>query len=95
MATRPQTVATVSTCIASFYLRRVLLQHTDGLGVDGGGVSVQVGDGAVGLDGQNGVGLRHVHRVVDVRRATVLQLHLLKAALVICVCTERKKDGWI
>lgn len=73
----------------------VLLQHTDGLGVDGRGLGLQVCDGAVGLDGQDGVGLRHMHRVLDVCGAAVLQLHLLQAALVICICNQNnEKDDY-
>lgn len=73
------------------YLGGVLFQHADGLGVNGRGLSLQVCDGAVSLDGQDGVGLGHVHRVLDVGGAAVLQLHLLQATLVICICTETKR----
>lgn len=67
------------------YLSGVLFQDADGLGVDGGGLGLQVCDGAVGLDGQDGVGLGHVYCVLDVSRAAVLQLHLLQAALVVSI----------
>lgn len=68
----------------------VLFQHADGLWVNGSGLSLQVCDGAVSLDGQDGVGLGHVHSVLDVGCAPILQLHLLQAAMVICICTETR-----
>lgn len=71
-----------------FHLGGVLFEHADGFGVDGGGLGLQVSDGAVGLDGEDGVGLGHVHRVLDVGGAAVLQLHLLQAALVVSLCRE-------
>lgn len=75
------------------HLGGVLLQHADGLRVEGRGLGLQVRDGAVRLDGQDGVGLRHVHRVLDVGGAAVLQLHLLQAALVVRVCSESRGRG--
>lgn len=73
------------------YLGGVLFQHAYGLRVDGRGLSLQVCDGAVSLDSQDGVGLGHVHCVLDVGGAAVLQLHLLQAALVISICTETRR----
>lgn len=73
------------------YLGGVLFKHANGLGVNGRGFSLQVCDGAVSLDGQDGVGLGHVHCVLDVGGAAVLQLHLLQAALVIRICTDTRR----
>lgn len=73
------------------YLGSVLFQHTDGLRVDGCGLSLKVCDGSISLDGQDGVGWGHVHCVLDVGGAAVLQLHLLQATLVICICTETRR----
>lgn len=74
------------------HLGGVLLQYADGVRVEGRGLSLQVGDGAICLNGQDGVGWRHVHRVLDVSGAAVLQLHLLQATLVICICTGRNRE---
>ena len=71
--------------IQHLYLGGVLFQYTDGLGVDGCGLGLQVCDGSIGLDGQDGVGLGHVYCVLDVGGAAVLQLHLLQAALVVSI----------
>jgi len=89
-----QAKTTTTTCAVgqrAHYLGGVVLQHADGLGVDDRGLALQVCDGAVGLDGQDGVGLRHVHRVLDVGGAAVLQLHLLQAALLIFICSETRR----
>lgn len=83
------TTAAVARCV---HLGGVLLQHADGVRIKGRGLCLQVGDGAVGLDGQDGVGRRHVHRVLDVGGAAVLQLHLLQAALVIGICSGKNRD---
>lgn len=63
--------------------------------VQGCGLSLQVRNGAVSLDGQDGVGLGHVHRVLDVGCAAVLQLDFLQTTLVICICRkkEEKRKG--
>lgn len=73
------------------YLGGVLFQHADGLGVEPRGLRLQVCDGAVSLDGQDGVGLGHVHSVLDVGGAAILQLHLLQAALVVRICSETRR----
>lgn len=73
------------------YLGGVLFKHADGFGVDGRGISLKVCDGSVGLDGQDGVGWGHMHCMLDVGGAAVLQLHLLQATLVICICTETQR----
>lgn len=82
---------TPSTMMQYIYLGGVLFQHADGLGVEGRGLSLQVCDGAVSLDGQDGVGLGHVHCVLDVGGAAILQLHLLQAALVIRICSGTRR----
>lgn len=82
---------TPSAMMQYIYLGGVLFQHADGLGVEGRGLSLQVCDGAVSLDGQDGVGLGHVHCVLDVGGAAILQLHLLQAALVIRICSETRR----
>lgn len=74
--------------VSDRYLGGVLLQHADGLRVETCGIRLQVGDGAVGLDGQDGVGLGHVDRVLNVSSAAILQLHLLEAALIIRLCRQ-------
>lgn len=73
------------------YLGGVLFEHTDGLRVNGSGFRLQVCNGAVSLNSQDCVGLGHVHSVLDVGCAAVLQLHLLQATLVICIWTETRK----
>lgn len=72
------------------YLGTILLQDTDGFWVDGSGLGLQVCDGAVSLDGQDGVGLGHVDCVLDVGGASVLQLDLLQPTLVIRFCTQTR-----
>lgn len=83
------TTAALARCL---HLGGVLLQHADGVRIKGRGLCLQVGDGAVGLDGQDGVGGRHVHRVLDVGGAAILQLHLLQAALVIGICAGKNRE---
>lgn len=75
----------------SIYLGGVLLQHTDGLRVNGCGLGLKVRNSSIRLDGQDGVGLGHMHRVVDVGGAAVFQLHLLQAGLVVRICTEPRR----
>lgn len=75
------------------HLGAILFKHTDGFWVDGCGLSLQVCNGAVSLDGQDGVGLRHMYCVLDVGGAPILQLDLLQAALVICFYTETRGRG--
>lgn len=70
----------------------VLFQHADGLRIEACSVSLQVGDGAVSLDGQDGVGLGHVDGVLNVGGGSILQLHLLEAALIVRLCTGMKSD---
>lgn len=80
-----------STKTKHIYLGGVLFQHADGLWVNGRGLCLQVCYGAISLDGQDGVGLGHVHCVLDVGGAPIFQLYLLQAALVVCICTEMRR----
>lgn len=70
------------------YLGGVLFQHADGLRIEPGSIRLQVGDGAVSLDGQDGVGLGHVDGVLNVGGASVFQLHLLEATLIVRLYTR-------